>query len=168
MYQCSYCIFSEITLYTTDSSDLHNTCPTGVADLLFKCHVCVDCDSKYVDIVVLFYSIVAILYGHLVICVVFCREDYEYRLIFINLQRTSAHPVRYICNVVLDAGDRILYSCCSVCTLYIYLGVITITVVVDGVFLMTLVSGATYIVYILTIKTEPYGTPYAWKKMYCL
>ena len=93
------------------------TSPTGVADLLYKCHVCVECDSKYFDIVVVRYGVGANLYGHLVICVVFCREYCEFRLIFINLQRTSAHPVRYICNTVLVAGDCLLNSCCIVCTL---------------------------------------------------
>ena len=90
---------------------------------------------KYFDIVVVLYSVGANLYRHLVICVVFCREDYEFCLIFINPQRTSAHPVRYICNSVLDTGDRFLYSCCIVCTLQINLGVISITVVVDAVFI---------------------------------
>ena len=90
---------------------------------------------KYFDIVVVLYSVATNLYGHPVICIVFCREDYEFRLIFINLQRISAHPFRYICNAVLDTGDRFLYSCCIVCTLYIYLGVISITVIVDAVFI---------------------------------
>ena len=116
MYHCFYCNYSEVTPYTTDFTHLHITCPTGVADLLFKCHVCVKCDSKYFEIVVL-YSVGANLYGHLVICVVVCREACEFRLSFINLQRTSALPVRYICNAVLDTGDRFLYSCCIVCTL---------------------------------------------------
>ena len=51
MYQCSYCIYSEVTPYNTDSTYLHITCPTGVADLFFKYHVCIGCDSKHVDLV---------------------------------------------------------------------------------------------------------------------
>ena len=39
-----------------DFTDLHITCPTCVADLLFKCHVCIKCDSKYFDIVVVLYN----------------------------------------------------------------------------------------------------------------
>ena len=84
----AYTLYSEVMPYTTDSTDLHITCPTCVADLLAKCHVCVECDSKYFDIVVL-YSAGVNLYKHLAICVVFCRDDYEFRLILINLQRTG-------------------------------------------------------------------------------
>ena len=110
MYQCSYCTYSEKTPYTTDFTDLHKTCHTAGADLLFKSHVCVECESEYVDITVVLYSVDTNLYGHLVICAVFYNEDYVFNLIFINLQRTSAHLVRYIFN----AGDRFLYSCCIV------------------------------------------------------
>ena len=54
------------------------------------------------SILTVLYSVGTNLYGHLVICVVFCREKDAFSLIFINLQRTSAHPVRYIRNSVLD------------------------------------------------------------------
>ena len=92
------------------------------------CFSSVICASKYFDIVVVLYSVGANSYGHLVICVVVFREDYEFNIIFINLQRTSAHPVPYVCNAVMDMGDRFLYSCCIVFTFYIYLGVISITI----------------------------------------
>ena len=112
-----YCIYSEVTPYTTDYTVLHITCPTCVADLLASVMFASSVTSKYFYIVVMLYSVVANLYGHLVIYVVFCKEDFDFRIIFINLKRTSAHPVRYTCNSVVDTGDRFLYSCCIVCTL---------------------------------------------------
>ena len=75
-------------------------CMLFVVDLLFKCHVRVECDSKYFYIIVVLYSVGAYLYGHLVLYVEFYREDDKFHLIFINRQRTSAHPVLYICNAV--------------------------------------------------------------------
>ena len=66
---------------------------------------------KYFDIVVVLYSAGDNLYGHPVIWVVFCREDYEFRLIFINLQRISGHPFD---TSVMQSWIRVVASCTSV------------------------------------------------------
>ena len=115
-----YCIYSEVTPYTTDSTDLHITCTTCVADLHSKCHVCVKCDSRYFYIVVMLYSVGANLYGHLVIMCSFADKIMNSVLSSLIL---SALLLIQFDTSIMQSWIRVIASCTAVVMFahYIYI-----------------------------------------------